>query len=298
MLKPSQAERCLFFPCLSSCFYSWGQPARKRWGRGHSGPWDEIGWWSGVVDVGLAVVWGAKAIVRRLPMPPKYIHQSRVLRFVCGAEFHPNQVQCIACPWSGLFTGFSPDDAGTAGRVGQMNGMRAIGMWKHILAFSLLHEFQNCLLLSGDTPSLDILRSWTFRSLIFSHGGVCAFYGPAKMSLGIWNMYKNAIRCWLENLSFKQQQKLQNIKYPSILGLSRVLWWPKLCHFFLSRFILVQMLDQTQKIWHDLSRLLVQQTTTFKRIWLIPFWELFLASDIGGPLWNLGWCHFLLQIWN
>lgn len=58
------------------------------------------------------------------------------------------------------------------------------------------------------------------------------------------------------------------------------------------------MLDQTQKIWHDLSRLLVQQTTTFKRIWLIPFSKLFLASDIGGPLWNLGWCHFLLQIWN
>lgn len=84
----------------------------------------------------------------------------------------------------------------------------------------------------------------------------------------------------------------------SFLGLSRVLWWPKLCHFFWSRFILVQMLDLTKKIWHDFSRLLVQQTTTFKRIWSIPFSELFLASDIGGPLWNLGWCHFLLQIWN
>lgn len=69
----------------------------------------------------------------------------------------------------------------------------------------------------GDTPSLDILRPWTFRSLIFSHGGVCAFYGPTKMSLGIWNMHKNAIRCWLENLSLKQQQKLQTIKYPSLV---------------------------------------------------------------------------------
>lgn len=92
---------------------------------------------------------GQRRFVRRLPLPPKYIHQSRVLRFVCGAEFHPNQVQCIACPWSGILTGFSPHDAGTAGRVGQTNGMRAIGMWKHILAFSLLQEFQNCLLLSG-----------------------------------------------------------------------------------------------------------------------------------------------------
>ena len=87
--------------------------------------------------------------------PNTFISQG-VPRFVCGAGFHPNQVQCIACPWSGILTGFSPDDAGTAGRVGQTNGMRAIGMWKHILAFSLLHEFQNCLLLSG------IRQAWTF----------------------------------------------------------------------------------------------------------------------------------------
>ena len=51
-LRSAQAisgREVLVLPLSSSCFYSWGQPARKRWGRGHSGPWDEIGLvkWSG-----------------------------------------------------------------------------------------------------------------------------------------------------------------------------------------------------------------------------------------------------------